>query len=95
MLSFKEFILESNVEKLGRTKLIMLRVRKGKAQRRKKFSIVKGWTNRGGHMSRISPDEHRHRQVGARMAKFKRLAKLQRSLTKRYQSLNKRKALGL
>ena len=97
MITFKEFISEANtnVMKVGRTKVIRVRIRGGKVQRRKKLSAVKGFTIRGGKMVRMSPSEKMHRKLGARRAKIKRRAKLARSLIKRQRSLRKRKALGL
>jgi hypothetical protein len=84
-----------NVTKMGRTKIIRVRVRKGKIQRRKKLSAVKGYTLRGGRLVRMSAIERRHRKMGARRAKFKRRAKLSQSLRKRRMSLRKRHSLGL
>jgi len=84
-----------NVTKMGRTKIIRVRVRKGKVQRRKKLSAVKGYTLRGGRLVRMSAIERRHRKMGARRAKFKRRAKLSQSLRKRRMSLRKRHSLGL
>jgi hypothetical protein len=84
-----------NVLKTGRTKTIRVRVRKGKIQRRKKFSAVKGWTIRGGKLTRMSPTERRHRKMAARRSKFKRRAKLRQSLRKRSMSMRKRRAMGL
>ena len=86
---------EANVLRMGRTKLIKVRVRKGKIQRRKKFSAVKGYTIRGGKLTRMSPAERRHRKMGVRRSKFKRRAKLNQSLRKRRISLRRRGALGL
>lgn len=86
---------EANVQKMGRTKLIRIRVRKGKVQRRKKLSAVKGYTIRGGRMVRMSSQERRHRKMGARRAKIKRRGKLSQILRKRKMSLRKRKAMGL
>lgn len=86
---------EANVLKIGRTKLVKVRVRKGKIQRRKKFSAVKGFTIRGGKLTRMSPLERRHRKVGVMRSKFKRRAKLNQSLRKRRISLRRRRALGL
>jgi BMFP domain-containing protein YqiC len=91
----EELFGEGNVLKMGRTKLIKVRVRKGKVQRRKKFSAVKGYTIRGGKLTRMMPAERRHRKVAARRSKFKRRAKLKTSLRKRKISLRKRTALGL
>lgn len=84
-----------NVLKTGRTKVVRVRIRKGKVQRRKKFSAVKGWTFRGGKLTRMSPIERRNRKMAARRSKFKRRAKLRQSLRKRQMSLRKRRAMGL
>jgi hypothetical protein len=81
--------------KIGRTKTFRVRIRKGKIQRRKKLSAVKGWTIRGGKMTRMSPVERRNRKMGARRSKTKRRAKLGQSLRKRIMSLRKRRAMGL
>jgi hypothetical protein len=91
----EELFGEGNVLKMGRTKLIKVRIRKGKIQRRKKFSAVKGYTIRGGKLTRMMPAERRHRKIAARRSKFKRRAKLKTSLRKRKISLRKRTALGL
>ena len=84
-----------NVVKSGRTKLIRVRVRKGKVQRRKRFSAVKGYTIRGGRMMRMSSMEKRHRKIGARKGKIKRRGKLRQALRKRKVSLRKRRSMGL
>jgi hypothetical protein len=86
---------EDNVQKVGRTKLVKVRIRGGKIQRRKKLSDTKGYTTRGGKLIRMSATEIRHRKVAARKAKSKRRAKLQTSLRKRQRSLRKRHAMGL
>jgi hypothetical protein len=88
-------LLEANVMRTGRTKLIRVRVRGGKIQRRKKFSAVKGYTIRRGKMVRMSALEKRHRAVGARRAKIKRRTKMSQMLRKRKISLRKRTALGI
>jgi hypothetical protein len=97
--TFKQFVSESrrsgNVMKLGRTKVVKVRIRGGKVQRRKKVSAVKGFTLRGGKLVRMSPAEKIRRRMGARKAKVKRRAKLARSLIKRRRSLMKRKSMGL
>ena len=84
-----------NVQKMGRTKLVRLRIRKGKVQRRKKFSTVKGYTIRGGRVVRMSPIERLHRKRGARRAKIKIRAKRNQIMRKRNISLRKRRAMGL
>lgn len=86
---------EANVMKMGRTKLVRLRIRKGKVQRRKKFSTVKGYTLRGGKMVRMSPLERMHRKRGARRTKIKLRAKKNIILRKRNISLRKRRAMGI
>lgn len=86
---------EANVMKMGRTKLVRLRIRKGKVQRRKKFSTVKGYTLRGGKMVRMSPLERMHRKRGARRTKIKLRAKKNVILRKRNISLRKRRAMGI
>jgi hypothetical protein len=86
---------EANVQRMGRTKLIRVRIRGGKVQRRKKVSAVKGYTMRGGKLTRMSAQERRKRKMGARKAKFKRRAKMSQSLRKRRRSLMKRRAMGL
>ena len=90
-----EVVVEGNVLRMGRTKMVKVRVRKGKIQRRKKVSAIKGYTIRGGKLTRMTPMERRHRKMGAKRSKFKRRAKLRQSLRKRRMSLRKRSAMGL
>jgi hypothetical protein len=92
--SLDESILH-NIQKIGRAKLIKLRVRGGKVQRRKKLSDVKGYTLRGGRMVRMSTTERRNRKMGARKAKIKRRTKINQILRKRKISLRKRRNIGL
>ena len=86
---------EANIMKMGRTKMIRVRIRGGKIQRRKKLSAVKGYTTRGGKLVRMSPVERRNRKMASRRSKFKRRAKLRQSLRKRKISLRRRSAMGL
>ena len=86
---------EGNIQKMGRTKLVKVRIRGGKVQRRKKVSGVKGYTMRGGRMIRMSAQERRNRKMAARKSKFKRRAKLGQALRKRKMSLRRRGSLGL
>jgi hypothetical protein len=88
-------VVEGNILRMGRTKMVKVRVRKGKIQRRRKVSAIKGYTIRGGKMTRMTPMERRHRKMGAKRSKFKRRAKLRQSLRKRRMSLRKRSAMGL
>ena len=91
----EEKLSEANVQKMGRTKLIRVRFRAGKVQRRVKKSAVPGFTIRGGKLTRMMPQERRNRKMAARRSKFKRRSKLRQSLRKRQISLRKRKAMGL
>jgi hypothetical protein len=86
---------EANILKMGRTKLVRVRIRAGKVQRRKKFSTVPGYTIRGGRVVRMSSQERRHRKMGARRAKIKLRSKRNQILRKRKISLRKRKAMGI
>jgi hypothetical protein len=88
-------LTEANVQKMGRTKLVRIRIRAGKVQRRKKFSSVPGYTIRGGKVVRMSSQERRHRKMGARRAKIKLRSKKNQILRKRKISLRKRKAMGV
>jgi hypothetical protein len=90
-----EEVNEGNIQRMGRTKLIRVRFRKGKIQRRIKKSAVPGFTIRGGKLTRMLPQERRNRKMAARRSKFKRRSKLRQSLRKRQISLRKRKAMGL
>ena len=88
-------LTEANIQKMGRTKLVRIRIRAGKVQRRKKFSTVPGYTIRGGQLVRMSSQERRHRKMGARRAKVKLRSKRNQILRKRKISLRKRKAMGV
>ncbi len=90
-----ESISEANIQKMGRTKLVRVRVRNGKVQRRKKLSNVKGFTYRGGRLVRMSPMERRNRKMAARRVKIKLRSKRSQILRKRKMSLRRRKAMGL
>ena len=91
----REIIAEANVQRMGRKKVIRARVRGGKVQRRKVVSAVKGYTIRGGKLTRMSSAERLRRRIAQRKGKVKRRAKLARSLIKRKRSLRKRASLGL
>ena len=90
-----EELEEGNIMKMGRTKMIRVRIRGGKIQRRKKLSAVQGYTTRGGKLVRMSPVERRNRKMASRRSKFKRRAKLRQALRKRKVSLRRRSAMGL
>ncbi len=92
---FGNALEEGNVQKMGRTSLIRVRIRNGKVQRRVKKSAVKGFTVRNGKLTRMSPKERRNRQMAAKRSKFKRKSKLKQAMRKRTISIRRRKALGL
>lgn len=83
------------VQRRGRLKFVRLRVRSGKVQRRKKFSAVKGWTLRRGHLIRMRASEKLHRKLGARRAKIKRRSEKARIHRRTIIAMRKRRALGL
>ncbi len=91
----RKIIAEANVVRMGRKKLVKARVRGGKVQRRKVVSGVKGYTIRGGKLTRMSSAERLRRRISQRKAKVKRRAKLARALIKRKHSLRRRQSLGL
>lgn len=78
----------------ARFKIVRVRIRKGKIQRRKKVSTQKGFTFRGGKLIRMSPQERRNRRISQRRAKLKRRGKINRALRKTKRSMRRRKALG-
>jgi len=88
-------LTETNIQKMGRTKIVRVRIRAGKIQRRKKISSVPGYTIRGGRLVRMSMQERRRRKMGARRAKIKIRSKKNQILRKRNISLRKRKAMGV
>jgi hypothetical protein len=89
----KEYV--PNIQKIGRSKLIRIRIRGGKVQRRKKVSGVQGFTYRSGRLTRMSQVERRKRRMSAMRARLKRRAKMGVILRKRKLSLRKRRSLGL
>lgn len=86
---------EETLNEAPRIKIIRLRIRNGKIQRRKKLSNVKGYTLRKGRMVRMSSSERRHRKLGARRARIKRRSKRSRTRMKLRRSLRRRKSMGL
>lgn len=91
----REIIAEANVQRMGRKKLIKARVRGGKVQRRKVVSAVKGYTIRGGKLTRMTSAERLRRRISQRKAKVKRRAKMARAMIRRKRSLRRRQSLGL
>ena len=91
----RKIITEANVQRMGRKKLIKARVRGGKVQRRKVVSAVKGYTIRGGKLTRMSSAERLRRRIAQRKGKVKRRAKMARAMIRRKRSLRRRQSLGL
>jgi len=91
----EEELDEGNVQKMGRVTLVKIRIRKGKVQRRKKLSTIKGYTIRGGKVTRMPQSERLNRRMAQRRAKLKRRGKLGLALRKRKMSIRKRGAMGL
>ncbi len=88
-------IAEANIMKQGRTLLIRRRIRKGKIQRNIRKSAVKGFTLRGGKITRIPVARRIKARITQRRAARKRRAHLQQTIRKRKLSLRKRKAMGI
>lgn len=86
---------EDLLNEAARIKIIKLRIRNGKIQRRKRVSNIAGFTLRGGKLKRMSPNERRRRRMGAKRAKIKRRSKKTQIQRKFRKSLQKRKNLGL
>lgn len=78
---------------MARVKLIKLRIRKGKVERRKRISNVPGMKLSGGKLVRMSASERRKRKLGARKGSRKRKTKMTRILQKRKRSMQKRERL--
>lgn len=97
-LKAKDKKVDEETEELDeaqRVKIVKARIRGGKVQRRKRVSNVKGFTLRGGRLTRMSAAERRRRKMGQRRGKIKRRAKMNRILMKRQRSLRKRASIGL
>lgn len=93
MLSFREFISESNVDEASFEKIN--RIRAGKVQRRKVVSLRPGYKVQDGKLVRMSSQERMHRRIAQRKAAIKRKPLLSRILRKRAMSLRKRKSAGI
>ena len=90
-----EVLDEANVMRQGRVKLIKIRIRAGKVQRRVKKSAIKGFSFRGGKLKRISISQRMHMKRGQKRGALKRRAKMARSIMKRKRSIRKLKSLGV
>ena len=90
MKNFDDFLTEA-----PRIKIVKVRFRNGKIQRRKRVSAVKGYTIRGGRLVRMSQQEKMHRKMGARRGKIKRRAKMARAIMNRKRTMRRRHAMGI
>lgn len=92
-------IIEKNVVRQGRTKIIRRRIRRvgGKivVQKNIRKSAVKGYTLRAGKLRRITAQQKMRMRLAQRRAAIKRRAKMRQSLRKRMMSLRRRKTLGI
>lgn len=79
----------------SRVRVIKVRIRAGKVQRRRKASNVPGMKVQNGKLTRMSASERRRRKLGARIAARKTRQKQSQALRKRKLSLVKRSRLGL
>lgn len=79
----------------ARFKIVRVRIRKGKIQRRKKVATQKGFTFRGGKLTRMLPKEKRNRRIAQRRGALKRRGKINRAKRKTKRSMRRRKALGV
>lgn len=86
--------LSANILTEGRFKIVRVRIRKGKIQRRKKVSNIAGYTFRSGKFTRMSQKERRNRRQGQRRGKVKRKAKMARTRINRAKSLRKLQNVG-
>jgi hypothetical protein len=85
---------EERLDENRRIKIVKLRIRKGKVQRRRRVSNVPGMTMRGGKLTRMKPAERRKRKWAARRTARKLKSKKVQILRKRRFSMLKRKRLG-
>lgn len=97
--NIREDVVEDFLEE-GRVRIVKMRVRKGKVQRRKRVSNVKGYTMRKrgkgpARLVKMTAGERRKRKMGARVSKRKRRGKLNQIRRKRAISMRKRKNMGL
>jgi acetyl-CoA acetyltransferase len=78
---------------MARVKLVKIRIRGGKVERRKKVSNVEGMKISDGKLKRMSAAERRRRKLGAKKSARKRKIKMAQILRKRKRSLQKRERL--
>lgn len=79
----------------GRFRIIRAKVRKGKVLRRHKEATRKGFTMRGGKVTKMSPRETLNRRRSQRKARIKRRAKKNIAKRKTKKALRLRRQIGL
>ena len=102
MIAARDFALDELAEKYeviqmdeARFKIVRARIRAGKVQRRKKVASQKGFTIRGGKVTKMSPKERRTRTLAQRKGARKRRGKVVRAKVNTKRALRRRKALGV
>lgn len=78
----------------ARFRIVPVRIRRGKIQRRKKVSTLAGFTFRSGRLIKMSPKERRNRRLSQRRGKIKRKSKINKSNAKRKRSMRRLRAMG-
>jgi len=91
---------DGTIDEARRFKIVRVRIRKGKVERRKKVSNVRGFTFRkkgtgAAKLIRMTPMERRRRRLGAKRGKIKRRGKASRIRQKMKRVRLKRRSLGL
>ncbi|MEX0598826.1 MAG: hypothetical protein WD512_20245 [Candidatus Paceibacterota bacterium] len=89
-----------NLSEAARFRIVKARIRKGKVQRRRKVSNIKGYTFRKKgkgppKLVRMTPQERRKRRLSQRRGKIKRRGKMARFRQRMKRALRRRKSLGL
>lgn len=85
---------EKQVLDEARFRIVPVRIRRGKIQRRKKVATGKGFTIRKGKVLKMLPKERRNRKLSQRRGKIKRRAKQARTKAKQKRSMRRLKAMG-
>lgn len=91
----EETIEEANVQRQGRLKLIRVRIRGGKVQRRVKKSAVRGFTLKAGKLKRITAQQRLRMSRIQKRAAVKRRAKIRTTIMKRKRSIRRLRAMGV
>ena len=90
-----QFFKEANTIRMGRTKLIRRRIRKGKVQKNVRKSAVKGYTLKAGKLRRITAIQRVHMSRTQKRAARKRKTHMRTTVRKRARSILRRKTMGI